>query len=362
MSHTINKIIEKRIEKIIEGTVFSSPDGTTKTLSSDQKKKVQAAADNGEEVVVKKKGAPVKEEEELDENWKNYITGGLLSLITIAGGTKIYQWNKNHEKAIQSAQKVIEVFNNPLMKMSVSQIIDLHDDIEKEVGNIKTWTISRNTDQPSDETLKKLLIKDILKIIYKKPEWFGIDQRDGRVVWLGKKIDNKDDNNIKNDKTIKEEDGGGGESATGEPGEDGAQNDTIQHLYNLGLGYAGRLSGKKKKLQEGEQNSSTKRASKFLENAEKYLVKVNEELKKAIEYEERLMAEAEELDNKETEKFSSQVRSELGKILKDKFMVDAAMKKYEPVMKHVKGEHDPKKIARSVLSTALKVKKAPQDQ
>lgn len=117
--------------------------------------------------------------EELSEgSLKNWITGGFLTLSTIAGIGKIYQIDKSNKEAISKAR---EIFSEPLNKMSTDELSKLEDSIEGKIGgSIKTWFSSTSSNVDSN-LLKKFLQKDIGNVISKKPELLGID-KDGKIV------------------------------------------------------------------------------------------------------------------------------------------------------------------------------------
>lgn len=383
MTSQLDKLIDTRLKKIIKETsIFTSSDGTAKTLPSDQKMKAKKAADNGDSISIRKRGDEIKEgddilktgafgksklrdiikdlpvgtifkhsaktqgnDEFLKKDTVQFEKTGPLTFKSLGSGESKKDYDLKDTKSFDFPGQ-IQIIKKPSLKED--DLKQLSSD-SNEIRNSKEIIDAAKelSDKSSDKNSLIKNAKDFFKLN-------GIKDSE-KITHI---VDLAYANIKKRSSQLNEEDGGGDpDVATGDPTETSSQNDTIKNLYQLGLGYAGKISKKKKKMYEGKQSSSSKRAVKFLENAEKHLVKVNEELKKAIEHEDKIMREAEEQDGKATEKFSVQVRHELGKMLKDKSLVDAAMKKYDPVMKHVKGEHDAKKIAKSILATSLKAKK-----
>ena len=120
--------------------------------------------------------------EPLEESWKKWVLGGLLTLSTLGGGAKLYQMDKQAQadkaKQIEYFQKVI----NPVLgKMSDEQLLDLGDQLNQRTGKYSIAPGSSVTPQEFAETLR-----DYAKsYIEANPQMFGITS-DGQVQLLKK--------------------------------------------------------------------------------------------------------------------------------------------------------------------------------
>lgn len=124
----------------------------------------------------------LSEQEQLEEGWKDWVLGGLLTLSTLAGGTKLYQMDKQAEadkaKQTEYFQKVV----NPVLgKMSDEQLSDIGYELNKRTGKYVIAPGSTVTPEEFSETMT-----DYAKsYIEANPQMFGVTA-DGQVHLLQK--------------------------------------------------------------------------------------------------------------------------------------------------------------------------------
>ncbi len=122
----------------------------------------------------------LSEQEQLEEGWKDWVLGGLLTLSTLGGGAKLYQMDKQAQadraKQTEYVQKVLD----PLLgRMSDSDLLELGVEINQKTGKFAT---------SGDETADQLdyrytnYAKDFVRA---NPSLFGITA-DGQVHLLQK--------------------------------------------------------------------------------------------------------------------------------------------------------------------------------
>jgi hypothetical protein len=111
----------------------------------------------------------LSEDETLEEGWKDWVLGGLLTLSTLAGVGKVYQMDKQAEndksKQIEYYDKVV---NKELTKMNDDDLLDLGAKIAEKTGDMKG-----NSGADSD-TYKKMMIQYAKDYIKNNPDQFAI--------------------------------------------------------------------------------------------------------------------------------------------------------------------------------------------
>jgi hypothetical protein len=178
-----NKAIEKC--KYALDIIKHDPGGQDRSRSKELFTKVQAYLSGHKDLSVKpeKDAFSTNESAKLDEGWKSWVTGGLLTLSTIGGIGKLYQIDKSNKEAIKKAK---EIFAEPLNKMSAEELTDLEDKVEEKLGgSIKTWSSSAIKDPDDSNLIKGFVKKDIENAVTKRPELFGIDTN-GKIVFIDK--------------------------------------------------------------------------------------------------------------------------------------------------------------------------------
>jgi len=122
------------------------------------------------------------EQEQLEEGWKDWVLGGLLTLSTLGGGAKLYQMDKQAEadkaKQTEYFQKVI----NPVLgKMSDEQLLDLGDELNQKTGKYSIAPGSSITPKEFSQTLRNYA-ENYIKA---NPQMFGVTS-DGQIHLLQK--------------------------------------------------------------------------------------------------------------------------------------------------------------------------------
>jgi hypothetical protein len=122
----------------------------------------------------------LNEDEMIDEGFKEWVLAGLITLGTIAGGTKVYQMDKEAE-ADRKAQ--IEYYDNILSKsvekMSDEQKSDLGAKINEKTKNLTVSSSSKIT--PTE--FSKILSKYADDYIKSHPNEFSVSAKDGSLHW-----------------------------------------------------------------------------------------------------------------------------------------------------------------------------------
>ena len=122
------------------------------------------------------------EQEQLEEGWKDWVLGGLLTLSTLGGGAKLYQMDKQAEadkaKQTEYLQKVIDPV---LGKMSDEQKSDLGAEIN---AKTKKYALAPGS-TISPEQFSKTLGRYAEDYIKAYPSYFGVTA-DGQVHLLQK--------------------------------------------------------------------------------------------------------------------------------------------------------------------------------
>jgi len=119
-------------------------------------------------------------EENLDEGFKEWLLAGLITLGTIAGGTKVYQMDKEAEadKAAQT-EYYENILGKSLDKMDDTQKSDLGDII-----NAKTKKLSLATgSNVSSADFSKALADYANDYVKNHPSEFSVDAQDGSLHW-----------------------------------------------------------------------------------------------------------------------------------------------------------------------------------
>lgn len=122
------------------------------------------------------------EQEQLEEGWKDWVLGGLLTISTLAGGTKLYQLDQQaqQDKAKQTEylQKVIDPV---LGKMSDEQKSDLGAEINDKTHK---YALAPGSDI-SPEQFSRTLGRYAEDYVKANPSYFGVTA-DGQVHLLQK--------------------------------------------------------------------------------------------------------------------------------------------------------------------------------
>jgi len=108
-------------------------------------------------------------DETLDEGWKNWLLGGLITLSTLGGIGKVYQMD---QQAKADKAKQVEYYNNVLSnevtKMNDDDLFKLGSDISDKTGEMKG-----NSNADSD-TYKKMMINYAKDYIKNHPNKFAV--------------------------------------------------------------------------------------------------------------------------------------------------------------------------------------------
>jgi hypothetical protein len=119
-------------------------------------------------------------DETLDEGWKNWLLGGLLTLSTLGGIGKVYQMD---QQAKADKTKQTEYYNNILSKevtkMSKDDLFKLGTDIADKTGGLK------HSSDISSEMFEKIAIDYAQDYIKAHPNEFAIGINGG-IYQLGK--------------------------------------------------------------------------------------------------------------------------------------------------------------------------------
>lgn len=122
----------------------------------------------------------LNEEDIMQEGLKDWVLAGLITLGTIAGGTKVYQMDKEYE-ADKKAQA--EYYDNILSKAFDKMTDEQKSDLGRTI-NDKTKDLVYGQDNfPSQEMwykLEKSYAKDYVKA---HPNEFSISAKDGLIHW-----------------------------------------------------------------------------------------------------------------------------------------------------------------------------------
>jgi hypothetical protein len=119
-------------------------------------------------------------EENLDEGFKEWILAGLITLGTIAGGTKVYQMDKEAEtdKAAQT-EYYENVLSKSLDKMDDTQKSDLGDIIN---AKTKKLVLAPGSNM-SSEDFSKALANYADNYIKSHPNEFSVGAQDSSLHW-----------------------------------------------------------------------------------------------------------------------------------------------------------------------------------
>jgi len=119
-------------------------------------------------------------DETLDEGWKNWLLGGLITLSTLGGIGKVYQMD---QQAKADRAKQVEYYNNVLSKevtkMSDDDLFNLGTDIAEKTGGLKHST------DISSEMFRKIAIDYAQDYIKAHPDQFAIGINGG-IYQMGK--------------------------------------------------------------------------------------------------------------------------------------------------------------------------------
>ena len=122
----------------------------------------------------------LSEQEQLEEGWKDWVLGGLLTLSTLGGGAKLYQLDQQAQQDRAKQTEYVQKVLDPILgKMSNSDLLKLGVEINHKTGKFAT---------SGDETADQLdyrytnYAKDYVRA---NPSMFGITA-DGQVQLIQK--------------------------------------------------------------------------------------------------------------------------------------------------------------------------------
>ena len=122
----------------------------------------------------------LSEQEQLEEGWKDWVLGGLLTLSTVGGGAKLYQLNQDHNQDRAKQTEYVQKVLDPILgKMSDQQLVSLGLEIDSHTGK---FSLSGNETQEQLDYLFSNYAKDF---VHANPSLFGITA-DGQVELIKK--------------------------------------------------------------------------------------------------------------------------------------------------------------------------------
>lgn len=121
-----------------------------------------------------------EEEDIMEEGLKDWILAGLITLGTIAGGTKVYQMDKEYEADKKAQTEYYDnILSKSLEKMSDEQKSDLGNNINKKTKELSVTSTSKIT----PEEFNKFLTDYAEDYVKAHPNEFSISAKDGLVHW-----------------------------------------------------------------------------------------------------------------------------------------------------------------------------------
>jgi hypothetical protein len=122
----------------------------------------------------------LSQEEMLEEGFKEWLLAGLITLGTIAGGTKVYQMDKEAEadKAAQT-EYYENILGKSLDKMDDTQKSELGDIIN---GKTKKLSLAPGSSMSSSD-FSKALSNYADSYVKNHPSEFSVDAKDGSLHW-----------------------------------------------------------------------------------------------------------------------------------------------------------------------------------
>ena len=122
----------------------------------------------------------LSEQEQLEEGWKDWVLGGLLTLSTLGGGAKLYQLDKQAEQdRAKQTEYVQKVLDPVLGKMNTTQLAELGAEI-----NNHTHKFALNGSETPDQ-LDDMFSNYAKSYVHANPAMFGVTA-DGQVHLLQK--------------------------------------------------------------------------------------------------------------------------------------------------------------------------------
>lgn len=123
-------------------------------------------------------------EENMEEGWKSWLTGGLLTLSTLAGGMKVYQMDKEIEKDRQAQQEYYDnVLSRAIEKMSPEEQEIFYADLGTKIEDkFDKFSLAPDSKITSIE-YSQILSREAKKYVEDHPNEFSISQKDGTIHW-----------------------------------------------------------------------------------------------------------------------------------------------------------------------------------
>jgi hypothetical protein len=117
-------------------------------------------------------------EQQLEEGWKDWLIGGLITLTTLAGGAKVYQLSKDKQA---DAKAKTEYYQNILAKTvndyDKSNLASLGMDINQKT---KELSIQQGNTAEQNQVIFSRYAEQYMK---KHPEQFSISQDGKTIMW-----------------------------------------------------------------------------------------------------------------------------------------------------------------------------------
>lgn len=122
----------------------------------------------------------LSEQEQLEEGWKDWVLGGLLTLSTLAGGTKLYQLDQQAQQdRAKQTEYVQKVLDPVLGRMSTEDLARLGAEI-----NNHTHKFALNGSETPDQ-LNDMFSNYAKAYVSSSPSIFGVTA-DGQVHLIQK--------------------------------------------------------------------------------------------------------------------------------------------------------------------------------
>jgi len=119
-------------------------------------------------------------EENLEEGFKEWVLAGLITLGTIAGGTKVYQMDKEAAVDRKAQTEYYEnILSKSLEKMSNEEKVELGSKINDKTKKLSIAPTSKITPEEFSEILTKYA-EDYIK---SHANEFSINAQDGSLHW-----------------------------------------------------------------------------------------------------------------------------------------------------------------------------------
>lgn len=119
-------------------------------------------------------------EENLDEGFKEWVLAGLITLSTIAGGTKVYQMDKEAQ-ADRKAQT--EYYENILGKSFEKMSDDEKSDLGSQINDKTKKLALASTSKITSEEYSKILSRYAEEYMRSHANEFSVDAQDGSIHW-----------------------------------------------------------------------------------------------------------------------------------------------------------------------------------